>query len=50
MSVGVVGEDVNTGYFWAMEDLGCLADGSGAALGMLEEASLSGYNCKGFGD
>lgn len=50
MSVRVVGEDINTGYFWAREDLRCLAKGSGVALGTLEGAVLSGYNCKGSGD
>lgn len=48
--LSVVGEDVNIGYFWAMEDVGGLAKGSGVALGTLEGAVLSGYNCKGFGD
>lgn len=50
MSARVVGEDIDAGYFWAREDLRCLAKGSGVALGTLEGAVLSGYNCKVSGD
>lgn len=50
LSKRVAGEDGNTGDFWTMEGHGYLAKGSGVALGTLEGAVPSGYNCQGFRD
>lgn len=44
-----MGKLVSTGSFWVMGDPGCLAKGSGAALGTLGGVNLSGWNCEGFG-